>query len=518
MTVRRVTIPALLLGLSALECAAEEDIVARRVPENAIGGSDVGGRIDTAGGKTAAQGGGVGAAVSFGGVLIGGTETGGQGGGTVQGGADPGVLGPGGAEPGVQGGAPAPTCEDAAFVSTAQSSLPTRDTCAAWAARRSFGHALCACAELDLARGLVTTTFDSSDPESDVEGSAAVGVNDDLSRVEYLRIDGSLTVAGDLNLFANGSVDIAGDLRLAESVTAAGPISVGRDAWFAGNTSSLSRLEVERDLHVDPRSRLMSFGPPRVGGERLEESFTITPPCSCAASELLDVPGIVSDGVARNDNARIGLAPDALTALDADAPAVAITLSCGRFALQEVSGTASVTIRIEGATALFVDGDVELGPDFVLELGDGATLDWFVRGSVTLERGAKLGDAMRPGALRLYNTAPFELTLPGTDEISMNLYAPLADVRVGSAGNVYGAIFADSVTSTGTLLLDYDVSVLQSNSACDLFAPDSCSRCDDCAGATTCMQGTCGSCSTDADCCFPLVCTLGECAPLRTDD
>ncbi len=517
MTGRRVAIPALLLGLGALRCGVERDIVARRLSAAETGGSDTGGRIETAG-KATQGGAGGGARIGFGGALFGGAPALGQGGagGLIQGGSDA-----GGSEAAGRGGARVATCEEAAFVSTAQSSLPTRDTCGAWAARRSFAHALCACTEVDLGRGLVTTAFDSSDPERDLEGSAAVGVLGDLRRAEYLRLDGSLTVAGDLSLRANGSVDIAGDLRLAGSLTAAGPISVGRDAWFAGNTSSLSLLEVERDLHTAPRSRLMSFGPPRVGGERFEEAFTIAPPCACEPSELLDVPGIVSDGLTRNDNARIGLALDALDALDApdpESPTTELTLSCGRFALSAISGTAPVTIHVEGAAALFVDGNAELGPDFVLELGAGATLDWFVRGSLTLARGARLGDALRPGALRLYTTAPFELGIPGTDEVAMNLYAPLSEVQVGNAGNVYGALFAGSVTSPGTLLIDYDVSVLASSPACESFTPPTCSRCDDCASSATCTLGSCAPCTTDADCCFPLVCSLGECAPLRTDD
>jgi hypothetical protein len=515
---RRVTISALLLGLGALRCGAERDIVARRVSATTTGGSDTGGRIGIGGRAT----GGAGARIGFGGALFGGAPAFGQGGaagGLNQGGSDPGPSGAGGSETAGRGGAA--TCEEAAFVSTAQSSLPTRDTCSAWAARRSFANALCACTEVDLGRGLVTTAVDSSDPERALEGSAAVGIGGDLRRVDYLQLDGSLTVAGDLGLRTNGSVDVAGDLRLAGSLTAAGPISVGRDAWFAGNTSSLSLLEVERDLHVAPRARLMSFGPPRVGGERFNESFTIPPPCTCEPSELLDVPGIVSDGLTRNDNARIGLAFDALDALDApdpESPTTELTLSCGRFALSAISGTAPVTIHVDGAAALFVDGDVELGSEFVLALGAGATLDWFVRGSLTLASGARLGDALRPGALRVYTTAAFELSLPGTDEVAMNLYAPLSTVSVGNAGNVYGSLFAGSVTSTGTLLIDYDVSVLQSNPACEAFAPQSCSRCDDCASSATCTLGSCAACTTDADCCFPLVCSLGECAPLRTDD
>ena len=83
---------------------------------------------------------------------------------------------------------------------------------------------------------------------------------------------------------------------------------------------------------------------------------------------------------------------------------------------------------------------------------------------------------------------------------------------------IVGALFAGSVSSSGTLLIDYDVAVLQSNQACAAFSPATCSRCDDCGSAATCTLGTCGACATDADCCFPLVCSLGECVPLHTGD
>jgi hypothetical protein len=519
MMARRGTIPALLLGLGASHCGIEEDIIARRLSAAGVGGSEVGGRSGSGGmaqaGGGARNGTGGRAFPSFGGTapFVQGGMAGGAAaqGGATQGGAEAG--GQGGTQSSARGGAT--TCEEAAFVSTAQSSTAARDTCAAWAARRSFAHALCSCGEVEVGRGLVSTSLDSSNPERDLGGSAAVGINGYLGKTDSLRIDGSLTIAGTRQLSLIGSVDIAGDLRLAGSAASAGPIAVGRDAWFAGNASSLSLLEVERDLYVDPQTRVTSFGPPRVGGERFEETFVIAPPCACAPNELLDVPGIVSDGLARNDNAGIGLALDTLDTEDTPAE---LTLSCGRFALRAISGTAPLTVRVEGAATLFVDGDVALGPDFVLELGPLATLDWFVRGTVSIAQGARIGDAARPGALRLYTTQAFDLDLPGNDEVSMNLYAPLADVVVVDQGVVYGALFAGSVTTRMTLLLNYDVSVLETNAACASLAPNTCSRCDDCAGAMACMGGTCAACATDADCCFPLVCGLGGCAPLGAGD
>jgi hypothetical protein len=404
---------------------------------------------------------------------------------------------------------------DPPFVSTALSSSQTRDACVGWAARRSFAHAVCSCGDVDAPGVLSSTTFDSSgDMEYEPEGSAAVGINGNYRGTEYLRVDGSLTIAGNLSLASSGGFDIAGDLRMAGPGTAAGPILVDRDAWLLGETSSLSYVRVSRDLQLGPDATLASLGPVTVGGERREEPFTIAPPCDCDEARLLDVPGIVEDGLLRNDNARIGLSLDALVA--ASAP-VTLTLSCGRFAVQRIGGSAPISLRIEGDVVLFVAESVELEPSFTLELGPSASLDWFVGGTVSLSPFARIGDARRAGALRLYTTEPSELTLPGTSAAALNLYAPRTTVSVGGLGDVYGALFVASVSTPAALIVHYDRSVMEAGSTCALPAASTCSRCDDCEAGSACLLGTCGACVTDADCCFPLVCGAGKCNPLGAE-
>jgi hypothetical protein len=482
MKARLAQSAALLLALVATHCAAEEDVVARRVQASTVGGSSPGGGGGTSGGG---------------------------------GGSSPGGGG------GTSGGAPAlggnagVSCQTPPFVSTALSSPQTRDACVGWAARRSFSHALCSCGDVNVPSVLSSTTFDSSaGPEYEPEGSAAVGINGDYRQTEYLRVDGSLTIAGELPLSSSGGFDVEGDLRLGGSGTAAGPILVGRDAWLLGETSSLSYAQVEGDLHLGPDAALTSLGPVVVVGERIEAPFTIAPPCDCDQAGLLDVPGIVEDGLLRNDNARIGLALDAL---DAASTPVTLTLSCGRFALQRIAGSAPINLRIEGDVVLFVAENVDLQPNFTLELGPSASLDWFVRGTVSLSRLARIGDARRAGALRLYTTEAFDLTLPGTSEAGMNLYAPRASVTVGGLGDVYGAVFVADISAPAALIAHYDRSIMNADSTCGLPAPSTCSRCDDCDAGSACVLGTCGACTTDADCCFPLVCSAGKCNPLGAE-
>ena len=509
MKARLAQVAALLLALVVTHCTAEEDIVARRVQAATVGGSSPGGGGAGAGETAETSGGAGGTSGGAGGTSGGAGGTSGGAGGTSggAGGTSGGAGGTGGGEAGA-------SCQDPPFVSTARSSSQTRDACPGWAARRSFSHALCSCGDVNVPGVLASTTFDSSGMANEPEGSAAVGINGNYGQTEYLRVDGSLTIGGSLLLSSSGGFDIDGDLRLGGPGTAAGPILVARDAWLLGETSSVSYIQVDRDLHLAPEAEVSSFGPVIVDGERFEEPFTIAPPCDCDQAALLDVPGIVEDGLLRNDNARIGLS---LGALDVASAPVSLTLSCGRFALQRIAGAAPITLRIEGEVVLFVAEDVELSPSFTLELAPSATLDWFVRGTVSLSAFARIGDARRAAALRLYTTEPSDLTLPGTADVALNLYAPRTSVSVGLLGDVYGALFAANISAPAALTVHYDRSIMDSGSTCGLPAPSSCSRCDDCDAGSACVLGTCGACTTDADCCFPLVCGAGKCNPLGAE-
>jgi hypothetical protein len=474
----------LAIAWQATHCAVNEDIVARRLQQPASGGS-------SNAGAPAAQAGGDGA------------------------GAPAGQAGSGGAgAPAGQAGSGGAGCIDGPVVATSSTTGETRDRCSGWAARRSFSHALCSCADVSVPAALTSLAGDSSATPGDPAGSAAVGINGNYQQTEYLRVGGTLTIGGSLELSSTGGIDVAGDLRLTGPASAAGPIVVGRDAWLLAETSSLSLVRIDRDLYLGPNATATSFGPVLVDGERREESFALAPPCACADGELLDVPGIVQDGMGRNDNARIGLDSNAL---DTPGGPVSLTLECGRFALQRIAGAAPINLRINGNVALFVDDSAQLGQGFTLELGAEAELDWFVRGTVSLDAGASIGASARPGAARLYTIAPGDLTLPGTARVALNVYAPRMNVSVRGLGDVYGALFAASVTAPGALIVHYDRSVVAADEGCPLPAPTTCSGCDDCAASTACVLGACAACGSDADCCFPQVCAEGACGPLRSN-
>jgi hypothetical protein len=373
---------------------------------------------------------------------------------------------------------------------------------------------VCSCADLEVLAVLASDAQDSSLGEASEtdRGGAAIGVNGNYAGGEYVRVGGALTVAGTAALASRGGIDVAGDLRLAGPTSAAGPIFVGRDAWLLEATSSLSLATVGRDLHFGPNGSLAAPGPVLAGGTTSHEAFDITPPCACGDGELVDVGGIVSEGLDRNDNARLGVELDALSELVGPTQ---LALSCGRFALRKIPAEAAVTLRIGGRVVLVVDGDVEAGRSFSLELEPGAELDWFIRGNLSVSGEALLGNEARPGATRIYVLGSAEIALPGTARFSANLYAPHARVSVGALGDVHGAVFGAAVTSLGPLLAHYDRAVLRADEQCALPPPARCSGCEQCGTGKTCVGAACTACTADRDCCFPLVCEMGACQPSR---
>lgn len=424
-------------------------------------------------------------------------------------------VGDGGSSSSGGGGAAGAMCPGFLPTVSTTGSDTRQELCAGWMARRAFSHSVCSCGDLNVLAVLASDARDSlyEDTSADRAG-ASIGVNGNYSGGEYVRIGGFLSVLGTAALASRGGIDVAGDLRLAAATTAAGPIFVGRDAWLLQATSTLSLATVGRALHLGPNGSLEGLGAVVVGGPTVHEPFALTPPCACADNELLDVAGIVREGLSRNDNGRIGLDLDALSNVTSPKE---LTLSCGRFALRAVSGEPAITLHISGRVLLFVDGDVTAGRGFSLKMEPGAELDWFIRGNLSVSGEALLGDDARAGATRLYVLGPGDIALPGTARFAANLYAPRARVSVGALGDIYGSVFGASITSLGPLLAHYDRAVLRADERCAAPPPVRCSSCDQCGAGSACVAGVCGACTADRDCCFPLVCEMGACQALNAD-
>jgi hypothetical protein len=282
---------------------------------------------------------------------------------------------------------------------------------------------------------------------------------------------------------------------------------------------------------------MLSLGIIGIGGTTSAAPFTLDPPCACAPSQLLDVAAIVAQGKVQNDDADVGLDPDAL---DAVVGVADIELPCGRVYLHQIAGAGVIHVHVPGRTALFVDGDVATAGVLDFDVGPAGELDLFVDGDLVPTGATSFGDVNRPAAVRIYVAGSHDVLLTGADQFVGNVYAPRANVVLTGYEQVYGSIFAGNFEAPGDATIHYDRAVVGAGKECppDSSGPDagappadagttsapdagsppppppSCQACGSCSGGTACVAGTCGKCGSDADCCSPLVCVGGSCGEL----
>lgn len=113
------------------------------------------------------------------------------------------------------------------------------------------------------------------------------------------------------------------------------------------------------------------------------------------------------------------------------------------------------------------------------------------------------------GSVRFYVAGDQRIELKNAFQAS--LYAPRADVVLSGLGEVYGALFVNSLIAPGSVAVHYDRNVLRADQRCEP-EPSTCLRCDECDSSSTCIAGQCSACSDDQDCCQPLVCHQGQCS------
>jgi hypothetical protein len=389
------------------------------------------------------------------------------------------------------------------------------DRCTGEVAERVFGHAICSCADTNVAGYLTTRSFDSDvDPEALSESGGPVGVNGQYLTGGYADVGGTFVVAGAQSLTFAGYVRAGGDLEVGGDVTAAGYINVLRDAWFAGDVLVPGYTEVARDLYQPPGKSMLTVLD--VGGERHDQSFAVEPPCPCGPADVIDIGAMVEAARLDNDNAAVGLDPGALA--NVVGIGVEIELPCGRFYLDSVGGLGGITLRMDGHTALFVGGDVDAVGALDVELGPEGELDLFIAGNLVTIGAGSFGDRSRPSATRVYIGGAGDVVLVGASEFVGNVYAPRSRITSVGAAFVYGSIFGQTIDIPGALIVSYDLDILEVGEDCGQpdAEPGDCDRCDSsCPGNRACVDGACVDCRTDADCCEPLVCWPdGTCGPL----
>lgn len=413
----------------------------------------------------------------------------------------------------VVGGGPGagPSCALASPLVTVKG----RSTCTGRLASSLLTNALCACGNVQVGLSFVTRGFDSRQGPYDErrmdEGGASVAVNGAyaVARFGTTNVGGSLSLAGPSDVAIVGSLNVRGDLWAAGNVSVTGSAVIARNAWFGGNFTGTGPLTVLGSL----RHAGTLTATPVIAASPQQGPVDVPKACPCGNDELLDIGAIVDAARSDNDNEALRLDANRFAALDGASEV--LTLLCGRAYLTGIGGKGNVTVRVNGMSAIFIDGSIALAGNLLFEIAPGAELDVFVKGDAAVIGKFALADQARPSAGRLWvggskTIGPLPSPWVGT------LYAPHATVTALPALEVRGAIFANDFSSDvlSTTFL-YDRSIRDAGATCAAPPPATgeCSRCGTCSGGAACVSSMCGACVTDADCCSLSICANGSCAP-----
>jgi len=383
-----------------------------------------------------------------------------------------------------------------------------RALCGGSVAERAFRYALCSCASIAFSTPVRTDSFDSRmGPYSPPGGrGGAVGSNGDVQLSSPMEFGGSLWAAGPGGVRAPGAdtpITVGGELRSGGPFASVSSLGVDLDAHVAGDVSA-SELRVDGTL-VTPPGAAVTATSESVGARRTEP-VTVPPPCDCDPSVLLDVGALVRAAVDDHDDAAAGLSPDRLRGYDGD---TTVTLPCGRFFFDGVSGAGALTLEVSGRAAVYVRGDLAPGGPFRVDVAPGAELALFVEGVLASTDAVRFGDPARPAAARLYLGGSGRVTLTDTSVFAGNVYAPRAEFATSGALEVFGSIFVGAIAASGGVEVHYDTAVLDVGADCP--PPEGgCDSCRDCRNQA-CVAGECGACTSSDQCCAPLLCIAGRC-------
>jgi hypothetical protein len=337
--------------------------------------------------------------------------------------------------------------------------------CTGTVAVRTFKRALCTCEGYATSTPLVTDSFDGSiGPYTPgTAGSAGgVGIDGPLSASAMLAIRGALTVAGTTGASFLVDANIARDLTVNGPLGMNVAITAGGDANIAGDIT-LSSFAVTGTLTV-PATATNSGG--TTAGATVRAPVTVTPPCACAPTDLVDIAAFVASHKTDNNDAAIGLSSSRLTDYAGD---VSLDLPCGIYYVGPVRGMGALTLRITGRVALLVDGDMTLTSPLTIELAtQDAELDLMIGGLLSSNARMMAGDTNHPSRTRIYVGGAGTINLSGDSQLAANVYAPAAAVALSAPATIFGSLFVRRLDQAAPVTIHYDEDVLRADVGCIL--------------------------------------------------
>jgi hypothetical protein len=375
----------------------------------------------------------------------------------------------------------------------------TSSLCTGTIARVTFTHGLCACEDIGvpaLSASLVVDAFDST-----LGPYAPGGLGGHVGANRRVQTSSTLDVSGDLDTTATTGYDARGLTHVGQTFRASGPLalhatmSVDGNAYVGGAITGGTGATIGGALHTPSCASV----PASVhAGSCVSEPVSIAPPCRCDASEIIPVEAIVAHYAmpANNDNAAIGLDPDALAT---PASPGRLDLPCGYYYLSRIHTAGAATIAVHGRTAVFVGGSIDIGSALTFALDPGSTLDVFVGGTVVATASFQVGSPAYPARSRFYvggvcggagaactldadccslacsaggtcsgggSGQPFSVDLTSDTGLNGLFYAANGLFLATSNLEMYGAVFGRSFHSSSDTRIHYDRAAVETMSEC----------------------------------------------------
>jgi len=382
--------------------------------------------------------------------------------------------------------------------------IPGTTDCTGDIGKKVFLFAICSCTTLTSQNTVNTDSMDASKPGMPLAGGS-VGTNGDYWSSAPNDIQGALVVGGKFT--SMNSHNVLQNMTIANTALVGAPATAQSDAYLGAEvTGTPDNLTVSGKMYTPVTTNVNQVKD--LGGFSITP-VTVPPPCDC--SDPVDIAGIVAAFKNNNDNLTNMFLPDTFTV----SPNVSkdVTLPCGRYYFDGIVVNNPATIRLQGRTVLAIDGNINMSGPLTIELADGAELDMFVTGTVFLNNAAKIGLKTSPKSTRIY-IAGNDVTMTGQLELAANFYLPNAVFNITNDLEMWGALFAKQINSSGKVRVHYDEGILKIPGCQGGDEP--CKDCGDCVNPNPACggDGTCGPCTKDQDCCAPLICdALGECSP-----
>lgn len=317
--------------------------------------------------------------------------------------------------------------------------------------------ALCLCSGID-GGGLLIDSFDSArGPYVPGQAGGDLGSLGSLNARFGWDIGGALRSSDAMGVqVTQGSLRVRGLTQL-QGALRGESVTLEKDAEIGGEINLL-------DLTV--RGTLTTPMMPMVSRQRDIPSLnlaavSVPPPCPCDLDPYVSGPILAL--MQQNDNTRLGLGRDDLEGYVGDR---VLTLPCGGYSFQRISGDGSLELRITGRVELAIAGGLDVGAQLRISLEPGAELDLYVHGDITVSGAVALGDINAPGRLRLFPGGVDNIVISGGGYISAALLGRRRNFVTSAQLDIYGAMIAESASVNDVLRIHYDQQIRSISGSC----------------------------------------------------